>query len=121
LRSFLRRLPDKTESDGLKQIHSKVARPVERQAKIVVPKRTGALAASIRRAKGSTKAATVRAGGARVPYAGPIHFGWKKHGISPQPFLSDALDDRHEQVLDMYQYELDRFIGQLMVRANLKP
>jgi len=114
LRRFLRQLPDDVGKDGLKKIHDKVAEPVERSAVTKVPRRSGDLAASIRRAKGSATKAQVRAGKARVPYAGPIHFGWPARNIRAQPFLTDALADKRTVVLDMYTDELDRFIGQMM-------
>lgn len=133
LRRFIRRFPDDLSKDGLKRIHDKVAEPVESEAKSRVPRRSGRLAGSIRRAKGSTKAATVRAGRASVPYAGPIHFGWPNRRvvwgkqtdgpvpIRAQPFLTDALDAKREVVFDMYEDELDKFIGVLMRQANLRP
>src|SRR5690606_32966995 len=49
---------------------------------------SGRLSADIRSGRGKTKA-VVRAGGARVPYAGVIHYGWPARGITPQPFLTD--------------------------------
>ena len=48
----------------------------------------------------------VRAGFARVPYAGPIHFGWRKRNIQPQPFLYEALDKRRNEVFDRYNKEV---------------
>jgi hypothetical protein len=58
---------------------------------------TGALAGSIRAGRGKTKA-VVRAGGAKAPYAGVVHYGWPARNIKPQPFLTDALKSRHEQI-----------------------
>lgn len=45
------------------------------------PKRSGRLAGSVRGSKSKRKI-SVRAGGARVPYAGPINWGW---GSRPNP------------------------------------
>lgn len=75
-----------------------------------VPRRTGALAGSIR-AAGQQSGAVVRAGGARIPYANVIHFGWAAHNIEPQPFLYDALDLRADDVRDRYQQELDDIVS----------
>lgn len=50
----------------------------------------------------------IQAGRAKVPYAGPIHFGWpgrpnkakrwRGGPIAPQPFLYDAVDRRRSDV-----------------------
>lgn len=53
------------------------------------PHRTGRLAATVRAGRGKTKA-VVRAGGARAPYAGVVHYGWPARAIRPQPFLVEA-------------------------------
>ncbi|MBS2939589.1 HK97 gp10 family phage protein [Nocardioides sp. J2M5] len=64
--------------------------------------RTGNLRASVRgnRAKGR---AIVTAGKARVPYAGPIQYGWARRNIKPAKFVerTDAvMDDRAPQILE---------------------
>jgi hypothetical protein len=42
------------------------------------------------RSSGTQGAAIVRAGGARVPYAGPIHWGWPRRHITARPWLADT-------------------------------
>ena len=74
-----------------------------------VPRRSGALSDSIRSA-GQVSGAVVRAGGARVPYAKVIHFGWPGHNIAPQPFLYDALDNRVSEVEAAYERSLETII-----------
>lgn len=89
--------------DGLlKSVNLEAANLVKDAAKARAPKRTGRLAASIR-ASGTKTQAVVRVGGSQIPYAGPIHFGWAKHNIKPQPFLFDALDDRRPEVIARYE------------------
>lgn len=76
--------------DDLKAAHLAVAQLVDRAAKPHAPVgATGRLAASERPA-GTRTAAIVRAGSARVPYAGPIHWGWPNRHIVAQPWLYDA-------------------------------
>lgn len=53
------------------------------------PHRTGRLQASIK-ASTSVSKAVIRAGGARVPYAGVINYGWARHGIGPVHFMQRA-------------------------------
>lgn len=76
---------------------------------------TGRLAGSVRAGRGKTKA-VVRAGGARVPYAGVIHYGWPARGISPQPFLVSALYATRSSVFGA----LDAGISDLLKQAQLK-
>lgn len=96
-----RRLGDAAVRD-LKSTHADAARDVEREASALVPRRSGRLDASLR-SSGTMKGGIVRAGSARVPYAGPIHFGWARRNIRPQPFLYDALDSRREEVREKYE------------------
>lgn len=79
-----------------------------------VPIRTGRLDANVRAGRGKTKA-VVRAGGARVPYAGVIHYGWPARGIPAQPFLTDALQARHNQIYTA----LEQGINDLLARNGL--
>ena len=74
---------------------------VAKTAKTLVPVRSGRLRDSI---KGSAtrRGAKVIAGRAAVPYAGPIHFGWGRRNIFPQPFLYQAADRRANDVVDQY-------------------
>jgi hypothetical protein len=93
----------------IKDLHLEGARRVETVATQIVPRRTGKLGSTIRSA-GTLKGAQVRAGFARVPYAGVIHFGWPGHNIRPQPWLYDALDKRRDKVLEAYDDGLSKLI-----------
>lgn len=110
--------------DGLKDLkaaHKEAAEVVAKHAAFLVPVRKGRLKATIR-AAGTQREGVVRAGMARVPYAGPIHFGWpsrpnKAKGwrggpIRPQPFIYEALDQRIAQVLNVYEDRVERLIRQ---------
>tara|TARA_R100001129_G_scaffold152389_1_gene114821 strand:+ start:175 stop:558 length:384 start_codon:yes stop_codon:yes gene_type:complete len=99
LRRELRKMGD--DMENLKALNLDVATIVSNRAKDIVPRRTGALADTIR-PSGTKTAGRVRAGFRRVPYAGPVHFGWPARRIQPQPFLYDALDQRRGEVLDRY-------------------
>lgn len=106
-RAFRRLGSDATTE--LKGVHGEGAKIVERRARQIVPIRTGTLKGTLR-SSGTMRGANVKAGFARVPYAGPIHFGWRKRNIKPQPFLYDALDDRRAEVLRVYEQNLNRLI-----------
>lgn len=76
---------------------------------------SGRLAGTIRAGRGKTKA-VVRAGGARAPYGPVIHYGWPARGITPQPFLLNALQRKRGDVLSA----LDDGIEDLLRKNNLK-
>lgn len=105
-RRALRRTGEDVKAD-LKGLHAEGAQIVLEEALRRVPVRTGKLKSTVRAAALQTRG-EVRAGFARVPYAGPIHFGWSDRGISPNPFLYDAIDNRRGQVMDSYHRQLDR-------------
>ena len=68
---------------------TKIANLGMRLAAKFAPKKTGALAASIKANKSKSRA-VIRAGGARVPYAGAINYGWRKRNIGPAHFMQKA-------------------------------
>lgn len=78
------------------------------------PVLTGRLSGDIRAGRGKTKA-VVRAGGARVPYAGVRHYGWPARGIEPAPFLTDALSARQQQIYSA----LERGMNDLLAKNGL--
>jgi hypothetical protein len=78
--------------DDLKDAHQRVSKIVEQHAKGNAPRKTGRLANSIRGNRAKTRA-TVKAGGARVRYAGPIEWGWPKRNIEARHYLVNAAHD----------------------------
>jgi hypothetical protein len=73
------------------------------------PRRSGRLAASGRPA-GTRAAALIRFGGAAVPYAGPVHFGWPGRNIAPQPFAVEAAHSTEPQWTEVYRAAVDDII-----------
>lgn len=74
---------------------------IAKTARGIVPVRSGRLQKSIK-GVATGRGAIVRAGRATLPYAGPIHFGWGRRNIFPQPFLYQAADRRFDEVVDQY-------------------
>jgi hypothetical protein len=83
------------DSTDMKQLMHEIGMIVVRAAQ--PPVLTGRLQSSIRAGRGKTKA-VVRAGGARVPYAPVIHYGWADRNIEPQPYLLQALNRKQSDV-----------------------
>ena len=103
--------PDATE---LKAGYREVGEVVVKQAQVEVPVKSGRLQRSIK-SMPTTSAAVVQAGTAgRVPYAGPIHFGWAKRHIKPQPFLYTAMDKRETEVLEAYSAQVHKMAQRLI-------
>ena len=100
LRRAINKLDDAAKQD-FKLAGYNAAQIVVDEAKRLVPVRSGALAKTIRAAK-VVSGGKVYAGKAKVPYAGPIHFGWANRNIRPNPFLYDAADRRVNEVMDAY-------------------
>lgn len=78
-------------------------------ARGLVPVQTGRLQASIR-AGATLRSGTVKAGKASVPWANPIHWGWHRHNISPQPFLVEALQGNTDVIRETYITNLQAFL-----------
>jgi HK97 gp10 family phage protein len=107
---------DKVSVDVLKAANKEAAETVQQAASPLVPHRSGALASSLR-SSGTVRAGIVRAGKAKVPYAGPIHFGWRRRNIKPTPFLYDALDERASEVVRVYEMRIEDLLSRMQTRA----
>ena len=90
----------------LKQAHADAADIAARASSDLAPVRSGALKRTIR-SSGTKTAGIVRSGTKRVPYAGPIHWGWFKRGIRPSLFISRGTQNSEGRWLPIYQQALD--------------
>lgn len=83
------------------------------EARALAPVKTGRLRNSIRVASLQNRV-VVRAGNnTAVPYAGPIHFGWFRRGIMPNPFFYKALN-----MPTVAKEVIDRYMGSLNTLAS---
>ena len=98
--------------DKLKPANRAAADIVIQEALRRVPRRTGKLAGTLR--SGATrKAGVVRAGTKRVPYAGPIHWGWPQRHIKAQPYLIDAAKATEDKWALKYKEAVDQAIAEV--------
>lgn len=91
----------------LKESFSRIASEAADTAQGFTPHRSGKLAGSVRGNRAKNKAQVIF-GRARVPYAGPILYGWPKRGIKPATTIqrTDAvMDNRAPQ---LFEEELGR-------------
>lgn len=87
-----------------------LARDAAALAASFAPQRTGRLARSIKAGQ-SKMMATVRAGSAvRVPYAGPINYGWPDRNIKASGFMQKADRAIRPRVVPTIQAAIDRLI-----------
>ena len=103
------------EVDDLKDAFSSIAQEGARLAAGYAPVQSGALAGSLRgnRARAS---AHVAAGGASVPYAGAINYGWRAHNISPNGFMQRADQDWQPYALRRLEQEINLQIAKRGLR-----
>jgi phage gpG-like protein len=73
---------------------------------------SGALAGSIRAGKAKTNA-TIRAGGAKVRYAGVHEWGWPARHIPPRPFLTTAAAVTEPRWTAVYFARLEAIVGKI--------
>lgn len=108
LQKEIRKTEDVELKKRLRLANKEAAQVVADQAKVEVPRRSGRLARSIGTQATQTSAFVKAGTAARVPYAGPIHFGWPKRNIRPQPFLYEAMDKRIGEVRKAYEKNLEK-------------
>lgn len=111
LRRTIKKMVDTDLKKELRQANKDAAEVVAREAKVLVPSRSGRLRGAIKSTAGQGSA-SVKAGSKTVPYAGPIHFGWPNRPnrargwrggpIAPQPFIYEAADRRIGEVREAY-------------------
>lgn len=97
---------------------------VASEARGLVPVRTGALRNSIRVGATARGKITVLAGNNRksksgVPYANPIHWGWFKRNIKPQPFFVKALGYTRAEVYENYFSQMEKLIVTESAKSKL--
>lgn len=99
-------VPNKEITNAAKRSADRVVN----EAKTLAPVRSGALRDSIRIGARATGRVSISAGGNRVPYANPIHWGWFKRNIKPQPFFIKAIGLTRDDVYQDYLRELEELI-----------
>ena len=97
---------------------------VANEARSLAPVRTGALRDSIRVGATARGKITVLAGNNRtsksaVPYANPIHWGWFKRHIRPQPFFVTALGYTRSEIYDNYFKQMEKLIIEETAKTKL--
>jgi len=98
----------------LKSIHQKVSDPVAVLASRKVRSRTGRLAASIK-AGATQKGGHIQAGKMSVPYAAVNHWGGYPGDYQGNPFLTDALEELEDNIVNEWANLTHVFIEKVWV------
>lgn len=109
---------------AIKEAGKESASLVANEAKTLVPVRSGRLRESIRLSAYASGRVSVMAGNNRttksgVPYANPIHWGWFKRNIRPQPFFVKALGYTRQEVLDRYFKQMQSLIREQEIKSKI--
>ena len=101
--------------DEIKAAGKEAGQIAVNEARTLVPVRTGKLRDSIRvgataRGKITLMAGNNRTSKSAVPYANPIHWGWSKRHIAPQPFFARALGYTRAEIYNTYFEQLEKLI-----------
>ena len=110
--------------DAVKAAGKESGELVASEARSLAPVRTGALRNSIRvgataRGKITVLAGNNRSSSSGVPYANPIHWGWFKRHIRPQPFFVTALGYTRSGIYDNYFKQMEKLIIQETAKTKL--
>jgi len=102
-------------NDAVKAAGKSSADAVVNEAQRLVPVRSGKLRDSIRvsataRGKVTISAGNNRTSKAGIPYANPIHWGWFKRNIKPQPFFVKAIGLTRDEVYENYMRQMENLI-----------
>lgn len=65
------------------------------------------------RATAAQRHATIRAGGKLRPYGPPIHWGWAAHGITAQPWISQAAQETEPRWSSEFMDGIEQIIDQV--------
>jgi Bacteriophage HK97-gp10, putative tail-component len=96
----------------LKDAHQRAGEVVASEARSRAPRRTGALANTIRSAR-QARRARVQVGTRGVPYAAPIHWGWPARGIAANPFVSEAAQDTESRWTAGYHDDVQKALDKV--------
>jgi len=92
--------------DDLKTANAAISSKVAQSAVATTPQLTGRLASTVKGNR-AVQRVQIKAGGARVPYAGVIEYGWPARNIEAQPFLRRAAWANKDYVIQQYSSNLE--------------
>lgn len=95
--------------EDMKDVFGEIASESAAVAAPAVPRRTGALAGTVRGNRAKNKA-VVTIGKARTPYAAPIIWGWPARGIKASPVVPRTNQYMETRAPELLETGLDRLM-----------
>lgn len=83
------------------------------------PVKTGKLQQTVKASKSPNKVVITAGNSVSVPYANPIHFGWRRKKIVGNPWLLQVRDSYGDEVANTYINELQKLINKAESRNTL--
>jgi uncharacterized protein YcsI (UPF0317 family) len=93
----------------LTDAHARASEIVAAAARSSAPRRTGALASSIK----SSKAKRTALVNVTSRYAKPIHWGWPARNIEANPWVSEAAQATEPQWLPLYEAAVEKALDEV--------
>lgn len=123
----LRFIGEEGIAKSIKDAGKSSAEIVKQEGSALAPRRTGSLAGSLRTFSNQSAAGVL----SRLVYGNPVHWGWlvvgARHkgtlrvgtyrGIKPNPFLSEALHLKRDEVYADYEAKIDKLIKDKEIKA----
>ena len=103
----------KANLEGVEQVLAEALRRAPVGTRTDKHHKSGRLKSTIKGSASKVRG-TIRAGGKKVPYIFPIHFGWAARSITPNPFLYEALDERRDEVKEAYENQIADIIDKYL-------
>lgn len=103
---------------AIKQAGSDAGQLVLEQARPLVPVRSGRLLSTLKVSKQLYRVQVQAGNNKSVPYANPIHWGWFRRGIKPQPFFAKALGFSRDKIYNTYFAQLEKYITEKTQEIN---
>lgn len=97
------------EVDDLKEVFAKIASEGADEVARFAPSKSGALRKTIRGNRAKNKA-VVTAGRARVKYAGPINYGWRRRNIKPREFMQKGDEQMRPRAVQLLEEGINEAI-----------
>lgn len=122
LNEFIRALR-KTESRADKEMSKAAQKWLEQtlvpEVRRRAPRRTGRLAGSVRAIRRVGSAILAVGTEVRVPYAGPINFGWPARNIKAQEFIYSTIARQDKQWEDTFVEAIDRWLSEAFPEGRI--
>lgn len=112
-----RRTLRKTGADmkDLTRLHRRVGQIILPRAKALAPvgPEAGGHISNTIRATAAQSHSTIRAGGKTRPYGPPIHWGWRRRGITANPWITAAAQDTEPQWSHEFMNGIEKLLDQI--------